>query len=262
MKKASLFTALAVALGLGVTTATTHAVNAANQGVGTVNYVKGYGIALWKQPGAQPMAKHLGADTSWLVSAGQKAANGRYYFNLGGSQYIDSAYFDLNTESSSQSLDAVGRVFYTPGYGIALWNAPNGKAIAGRTLTHWSSWRIMSRQVVNGKSWYELGRNQWIDGRYFKLIKETKRGNKTFAIDPVTALNKSIAQENAKPKPAPKPQAPTGPAAITDNTTVYITKSGKRFHLNRNCRGLSNASSLITKTYSQVKGSHSLCQYE
>lgn len=198
MKRTALFTTLAVALGVGITTTATHTVSAADQGVGTVNYVKGFGIALWKQPGAQPTARRLTADTSWLVSAGQKAANGRYYFNLGGSQYVDSAYFDLNTESSSQSLNGVGRVFYTPGFGIALWNAPNGKAIAGRTLPHWSAWKITSRKVVNGQSWYELGRNQWIQGKYFKLIKETKRGNKQFVTDPVTALKKSIAQEKAK----------------------------------------------------------------
>ncbi|MHA3065179.1 hypothetical protein [Lacticaseibacillus saniviri] len=61
------------------------------KGVIQVHYVKGYGIAVWKQPGKYPLAKKLAHGTSWKVFA-KTTVNGHAWYNLGGNQWLDSTY--------------------------------------------------------------------------------------------------------------------------------------------------------------------------
>lgn len=56
---------------------------------------------------------------------------------------------------------------YVPNYGIAVWNSPNaGKAATGQVLKHGTAWKVTGTKTVNGKTWYNLGGAQWIDGSY------------------------------------------------------------------------------------------------
>lgn len=236
-------------LGGAMTQQATHAATAS--GVGTVNYVGKYGINLWQKPGAQPLKKKLTNGTRWKVFAGAQGQK-EYYFNLGGKQFIQSSYLDLDNETSSQSLNAVGRVNYVPGYGIAIWTKPaGGHAIAGRTLKHNTAWKVSARQVVNGRVWYELGRNQWMDGRYFKLTSEKSRGVKHYAVSPTKLLELSAKKPAAKP--APKPVVK--PSGHSNSETVYLSKSGKRYHFTKSCSGLGQAdkSAIRSMTLGQAK---------
>lgn len=54
-------------------------------------------------------------------------------------------------------------------------------------------------------------------------------------------------------------------ASTTKNTskTVYITKTGTKYHLNKNCRGLSNANSITATSLTNAKNQgYTLCGYE
>lgn len=63
---------------------------------------------------------------------------------------------------------AIGYVNYIPGYGINVWDSPNGK-FTGQRLDDMTSWKISQKAVIDGKTWYEVGRNQWVDGTYISL---------------------------------------------------------------------------------------------
>lgn len=57
------------------------------------------------------------------------------------------------------------------------------------------------------------------------------------------------------------------PTPITPSTpiskTVYITKTGTKYHYNKNCRGLSNANAIYTSTLTEAKNKGlTLCGYE
>lgn len=153
----------------------------AEKSVGTVNYVKNYGPAFWKKSGNKlvPLGKTLKTGTTWKVFDMEKYGKD-YLFNMGGNQMANSRYLDLYKENSSQSLKAVAKIHYTPGYGIAVWNQPNGKPLS-KKLKHGTSWKTFGRKVVNGHVWYNLGGNQWFDSTYANLTKETSRGVKTYA---------------------------------------------------------------------------------
>ena len=158
------------------------------KGVGTVNYVKGYGPAFWKKTttGLVPLGKTLKTGTSWKVFGMAKSGND-YLFDMGGGQRANSRYLDLTNENSRQSLNATARIHYTAGYSIAVRNAPNG-SLTSKKLRNATSWRVFNRAVVKGHTWYNLGGKQWFDGTYANLTKETSRGVKTYTSGPTLQM--------------------------------------------------------------------------
>ncbi|WP_063515611.1 hypothetical protein [Schleiferilactobacillus harbinensis] len=262
MKKKSWHTwlrtaAVAVGVLVGGLLASPASTQAAARNVGTVNYVQGYGIVLYQKPGSGALSKYLKTNSRWQVFSGGQAGSD-YYFGLGGAQYMSGRYFDLQNETSSQSLNAVGRVKYVPGYSIAIWNrATNGRQpVPGRKLLHNSAWRVFGRKVVNGQSWYELGTNQWIQGTYFYLTKETSRGAKAYTTKPEDLANNPESSNPGQPETNP---------GHSDYETVFVAATGNKYHFNRNCRGLSNAnqSTLRKMTLKEAKAKgYTLCNYE
>lgn len=78
----------------------------------------------------------------------------------------------------------------------------------------------------------------------------------------ITLTSGSVASEPVQSAPSQEPvQAPT-PVTPTGQT-AYTTATGSKYHLDPNCRGLSNANSVIQTTVDQelAKG-HELCGYE
>jgi|GEM_PF-5934436 len=77
--------------------------------------------------------------------------------------------------ASTSPVASVAVVNYVPGYGIALWTKP-GQQFTGRYLAHGSQWRVFKSTRVNGKIWYNLGGNQWIDGGFTRLTTSQGSG--------------------------------------------------------------------------------------
>ncbi|BDR59718.1 immunoglobulin-like domain-containing protein [Xylocopilactobacillus apicola] len=65
-------------------------------------------------------------------------------------------------------FNAIGYVNFVPGYGINVWDAPNGK-FTGQRLPDMSAWKIDHKTTIDGKTWYQVGANQWVDGSYISL---------------------------------------------------------------------------------------------
>ncbi|KRO17134.1 surface antigen [Lacticaseibacillus saniviri JCM 17471 = DSM 24301] len=131
----------------------------------TINYVPNYGIAVWDSPQANHHAtgKTLKHNSSWKVVAKQ-VVNGKTWYNLGGAQWIEGAY---TIDGYPVPSNTVVTINYKPNYGIAVWNSPEaGHQATGKTLKHNTTWKVVSKQVVNGKTWYNLGGAQWIDSTY------------------------------------------------------------------------------------------------
>lgn len=72
-------------------------------------------------------------------------------------------------DKSSSSQKGVVQVSYKPGYGINLWKS-FGTNWTGRRLVHGSKWKYFQVVTVNGKTWYNLGTNQWLYGAYLRKI--------------------------------------------------------------------------------------------
>lgn len=152
----------------------------ASSSVGMVNYVKGYGIAIYQQPLSWLTGKYLATNSNWKVYEARKSD--QWNFNLGGKQWISGKYFDLREETSMQTLNGVVRIQPGTHYGFTVWDNPSAsrKATSHALLKAGSSWRVVKRAVVQGAVWYNLGGNQWIYGDQVNLISEQYRGMKTY----------------------------------------------------------------------------------
>ncbi|KRM72194.1 C40 family peptidase [Lacticaseibacillus brantae] len=99
-----------------------------------------------------------------------------------------------NNTVSAAEVGGVITVNYTPGYGIAIWDSPQANHnYLGRKLNHGTAWKVFGKQVVNGKTWYNLGGNQWIDATY------TVDGQVSQAPSAVDSVIKLAKQQLGKP---------------------------------------------------------------
>ncbi|BDR59212.1 hypothetical protein XA3_16530 [Xylocopilactobacillus apicola] len=63
----------------------------------------------------------------------------------------------------------VGTINYQPGYGVNVWNAPGG-TFTGQRLQHNTSWKVFQMATnAEGKFFYSVGKDQWVDGQYFSF---------------------------------------------------------------------------------------------
>ncbi|MHA3065488.1 hypothetical protein [Lacticaseibacillus saniviri] len=162
----------------------TQSVDAATN-VGTVNYVQGQGVAVYNDWTGKATGKYLKTGTNWTVQYATWSNYGKtfgYGLDLGGNQWVLSRYLDLKYENSTQKLNSVVKINYVPGYGIAVWNSPkSGRHVTKHALLkHGTSWKAVSRAVVNGHAWYNLGGNQWLDGNYAGITSEKSRDAKVY----------------------------------------------------------------------------------
>lgn len=166
-------TLIAVGLGLGLLLATgqTQPTVSAASGTVQVKYVPGYGIALWNSPNAghTTYAQKLMNGTKWHYSA-VKQVNGQTWYQLGTNQWAEGRYLSTGNATSKPAETAKSGIItikYVPGYGVALRSAPNGSFIRPqRSLLHGTSWKYSAISQAGGKTWYKVGTNQWVDGRY------------------------------------------------------------------------------------------------
>lgn len=132
-------------------------------GVVTINYKPGYGIAVFSQPGHGAIpGRYLKHGTSWKYFQTANV-NGMLWYNLGGNQWISAQY------ASSNSPEAVAKYSYakigvqriTNPKGAKVYSDPNSGTPTGKVLPAGSRWKSF-RVLNNGVIWYNLGGNQWI----------------------------------------------------------------------------------------------------
>lgn len=148
----------------------------------TVNYVEGYGIATWKniQGQAQTTGHYLPTDSQWIVNTTTKGQDNRSWYLVGNDEWASEQYYDLADENSTQQLNAIVTINYVPTYSVNVWSSPTESANVTGKVKHGNDFKVFQKKVINGQVWYELGANQWLNGKYAQIKVETSRGQKTF----------------------------------------------------------------------------------
>lgn len=192
--------------------------------VGKINYVKGYGVNLWKLNDDNSMTwiapRRLQSGSKWKVFSYTDLTdkNIRLY-NLGGNQWVDGQYLvnaannkkvvakpnQANNTSSNTTANNSGMtklpknsfvvIGYVPNYGVALWNENNGKLRAsGRTLKTGTAWNAFGKKNFNNHLYYNLGGNQWVDSNW--AIEGVSTGKYTVLKDDVNSRQYYTSQYN------------------------------------------------------------------
>lgn len=168
----------------------------ADKFTGKINYVKGYGVNLWKLNDDNSLSwiapRRLQSGSQWKVfSYTDLTEKNMRLYNLGGNQWVDGKYLvnasnnqkvvatpqATNTANnkpavSTNDMTALPKgsfvvVGYTPHYGIALYNERNNAMHAtGRSLPNGSAWNTFGKKTVNSRLYYNLGGNQWVDANW------------------------------------------------------------------------------------------------
>ncbi|BDR57000.1 hypothetical protein [Xylocopilactobacillus apis] len=148
-------------------------------GVLYINYVWGYGVNLWKnynttggmELNSDGSIRKLMTGSAWKYRAVATYPDGSTWYRLGTNQWVQGQYASfvpmVNPNSwNITSSKGVGVIHYVPGYSVNLWTSPN-QTNWTKKLRHGTSWKYFKVATKNGKSMYNLGGNQWVDGSYF-----------------------------------------------------------------------------------------------
>ncbi|BDR58992.1 hypothetical protein [Xylocopilactobacillus apicola] len=150
-----------------------------SEGVVWINYVPGYGINLWlnnnynggAERNPDGSLRKLQHGTAWKYNAVATYADGSQWYQLGTNQWIPSTYASLTAVASPNTWatvnrEGVGTVSYVPGYGINVWSSPDQQTWT-KKISHGTAWKYFKVATKNGKTMYNLGGDQWVDGLYF-----------------------------------------------------------------------------------------------
>lgn len=137
-----------------------------------IDYVPGYNVREYSYPGNDWAGNQVKHGTAVKVTKRAVFQNGEEWYKLGDGNWVKSQYVKAG-KNPSDAVDARGvvTVNYIPGYGIAVYKEAgkpelvkvNGKA---KRLPHGTAWKSFKKQKVNGITYYNVGGNQWVDGRY------------------------------------------------------------------------------------------------
>lgn len=147
------------------------------QGKIIIKYRKNGAVNVWNGYGSS--AKFSGQrvkDASQHAVSQVAIQNGKTWYNLGNNQWVDGQYVAFYPNSNNAvkapiQKNGVIRIKYRPGYSVNMWNNPNGTHFSGRRLKHGTSWKYFATAQSNGHTFYNLGANQWVDGRYAVIIR-------------------------------------------------------------------------------------------
>ncbi len=83
--------------------------------------------------------------------------------SLAGIASVNAAIKPQTVQAATKSVT----INYVPGYGVAVWNAAGNGHTTGQYLPHASSWKVIKTTTdASGNTWYDLGNNQWVMGKY------------------------------------------------------------------------------------------------
>lgn len=137
----------------------------------TINYVPGYGIAMWNtyQANRYVVGPKLMHGTSWRVVK-TVMVDGQTWYNLGGNQWIPATHTVAGTQlplPTPTNVTGGIKINYVPGYSIAVWNSfDSSRKATGQLLKHGTSWQVTAKVSYQGQTWYRVGTKQWVQGQY------------------------------------------------------------------------------------------------
>src|SRR5699024_8570807 len=72
-----------------------------------------------------------------------------------------------STNATVQAATTKVKINYIAGYGINIWDNYNGGHFTGQRAQHGTTWNVFDTKTdKKGRTWYQIGDNQWILAQY------------------------------------------------------------------------------------------------
>jgi len=183
---ASLFTVTTLAIiGIGAQTQSVDAAIVSMQNTTGVVYITNANGASINQSSDNGNFSDTGAKlankTGWIINKVVVSSNGSTYYKVGTNAWINAA--DTSKDAPAVVLDK--NMYINVSGGVNLYDGPNGNftgnVATGNTMVH----VYESKTDSTGATWYDVGRSQWINGKYMSddNVKQTLTMSAT-AYDP------------------------------------------------------------------------------
>lgn len=145
------------------------------------------------------------------------------------------------------------RINYVAGYGVNIWTNHNHGHFTGKRAAHGSTWNVLSTAVdKKGNIWYQVGKNQWINGQYAIKINDSiqKKNVNTIKALKKTSTKKSVQADSDASGLITLAKSEVGKAYVWGATgPSSFDCSGLVQYVFKNAAGIS----LPRTTYQQVK---------
>lgn len=169
------------------TTATTTTTNKTSNVENTnstvkINYTGKGQVAIWDDFEApHKIVKYVPKNTEWKTFKVATLPNNNQWYNLGGNQWVDGRYAidtkntvpgTSNSSTDSSAITSVNKIItvnYSGKGKVAIWSSYGENKTIKQYVAPNTNW-VVTKQASDtyGKTWYDLGNNQWLDGQYAK----------------------------------------------------------------------------------------------
>lgn len=142
-------------------------------GFGTVSNKDG--SAVWTNPGiyGKKTNRILPTGSRWKIFAMTTQGSDTWY-SLGNDQWILSSDLSLKGSQDVEPKSPDDKDEEIISGKIPVWNNPGiYRTKTGQYLISGSQWRILATAEGGNGTWYCVGKNQWIDGKYFTFNSPT-----------------------------------------------------------------------------------------
>lgn len=102
--------------------------------------------------------------------------------------------------SNIKSINDIAKITYDGPGKVAIWNDYGANKHVVKYLAKNTHWKVFKQATYNGRTWYNLGGNQWIDGQYVTLsnnsaptISASKNNSSVTVGKGVTPINKVVS---------------------------------------------------------------------
>lgn len=85
-----------------------------------------------------------------------------------------------DTKTALQQIDipekAVGQIRHAPNGKTAVLTAPVDGEVSGKLLANDTAWQTFGKTFINQQYFYNVGKNEWVNGRFLELSNTAKNG--------------------------------------------------------------------------------------
>ncbi|MCO6542560.1 MAG: SLAP domain-containing protein [Lactobacillus sp.] len=154
-------------------------------GIVTVNTPSSVMAQLYTKDGSPISDRALPSGSNWKTDLKRTVyANGEVYYRVSTNEYVKASQVSFSEKPGSTSTSSAtesGNVVVTPASGVftmdtlgsLLWTKANDNqsmsVIADRYLPASSQWRVDQKAVVNGKTFYRVSTNEWVNADHGSL---------------------------------------------------------------------------------------------
>lgn len=145
----------------------------------TINYVLNKGVHTYRysSPNFNEQPRLLLTDSkNKPISYGEDNKKNRWYL-LDNNEWVSSRYADKFDENSNQTIDAI---IYSYKDSQLLYNPRFDTSKTGGIFPAGMEKVVNHREIVNGKTYYQINDGNWVSGDSSYIKSETSRGEKTF----------------------------------------------------------------------------------